>query len=200
MGSPDRVDLEYLYKYAMECQFIIETGGGGHSTVFLSQAAKINNARFVSIELDKNKVEVKIPNVEYRYGWSITRDDIIRPGDPQFRKSRYKNQPDEFIAFNDNDTARMVGEIDLIRKVVKESNIPIDFFFCDTGEYCGIAEWNIVQPLIKIGGYIALHDIHYPKSIKCFQVYHEILSRPSEWQLMVKTDSRQGLCIARKTY
>ena len=92
----------------------------------------------------------------------------------------------------------MRGENDLIRKALKKhSNRKLDFFFCDTGEYCGLAEWNIVKDKIKVGGYFAAHDIYYPKSSKCFKVVQEI-ENSDNWKVLVKTQNKQGLLIARK--
>jgi len=34
MGSPNKEELKILYKYASRCNFIIETGGGGKSTIW----------------------------------------------------------------------------------------------------------------------------------------------------------------------
>ncbi len=52
------------------------------------------------------------------------------------------------------------------------------------------------------GGYdyemsFAAHDIYYPRSIKCFKVREEI-ERSSDWEVMIKTDSDQGLLIAKR--
>jgi hypothetical protein len=91
----------------------------------------------------------------------------------------------------------MEGETDLIRKCVDRYGVP-EFFFCDTGEYCGYGEWTVMRNIIPVGGYIALHDINYPKSIKNYRTYKEILSSPDVWELVYKSNSIAGLCIARR--
>ena len=76
-----------------------------------------------------------------------------------------------------------------MRKVLdKYCDLELDFFFCDTGEYCGIVEWDIVKNKIKTGGCFAVHDIYYPKSIKCYQVVEEI-ERRDKWEVLLKTQS-----------
>jgi len=198
MGSPIENDLEHLYKYAMGSKFIIETGGGGKSTYYLAQAAIESGAKMICIEANKNRIN-PIDGVEYMIGWSVRYEDIIKPGHPKFVGSRYKTI-DRKVAhcrFRWLAHLYMSGEKDLIRKALKKYDIPLDFFFCDTGEYCGLAEWNIVKDVIKIGGYFAAHDIYYPKSIKCYQVATEI-ENSDAWEVLLKTESVQGLLIARR--
>jgi len=198
VGSPNKVELKLLSNYASNCNFIIETGGGGKSTEVLAQAAQNNNSVFVSIEVDKNrrsKMEKSIEEtINYRNGWSISYEDIIKEGDDLFVRSRY-DVTDGRIAMGKKKL--MKGEVDLIRKSIDEFDVDLDFFFCDTGEYCGVAEWRIVSNIIKKGGYFAAHDIYFPKSIKCFQAVAEI-ENSDNWEVVEKTTSSQGLLIARR--
>ena len=188
----DVQDLTYLYQYAHCAEFIIETGGGGSSTQCLAQALKTDTAKMVSIELVAEKV-VPFSRVEFMIGWSIRFDDIIKKGHPLFFESRYYQVIDSDPAHGINN---MEGETDLIRKAIKKHGSP-DFFFCDTGEYCGLAEWNIVKDKIPLGGYFAIHDVNYPKSIKGFQVFKQMVV-DNNWDIILKTNTRQGLCIGRK--
>jgi len=200
MGSPIENDLEHLYKYALGSKFIIETGGGGKSTYYLVKAATESGAKMITIEADKGRVE-PTEGVEYMVGWSVKYEDIIRPGHPKFVESRYKTIDRKVAHCRFRWLAHlfyMRGEKDLIRKALNKYDIPLDFFFCDTGEYCGLAEWNIVKDVIKVGGHFAAHDIYYPKSTKCFQVAKEI-EESDNWQVLLKTESKQGLLIARKS-
>ena len=97
-------------------------------------------------------------------GWSVMWEHIIKPGKSQFVESQYKTIDRKvahcrykWIAY----LLYMRGENDLIRKALKKhSNLKLDFFFCDTGEYCGLAEWNIVKDAIKVDGCFAAHDIY----------------------------------------
>jgi len=194
MGSPVREELEILYHYAQGCKFIIETGGGGKSTQWLAKAARLNNALMVSIEADKSHIR-EVKGVVVIQGWSVAFEDVVKKGDPLFVKSRYPNQIDEKVAMGNRKAMR--GETDLIRKVLAKYNRPLDFFFCDTGEYCGIAEWRIVKDVIVSGGYFVAHDIYYPKSSKNFQVVKMIEEDP-KWVMLEKTMSRQGLLVSMK--
>jgi len=199
MSSPVENDLENLYSYAKGCKFIIETGGGGQSTYHLARAAVESGAKMITIEADKSRSQA-IESVESMTGWSITYDDITKPGYPRFVESRYKTIDRKVAHCRWEWLANlfyMRGEKDLIRKALNKYDIPLDFFFCDTGEYCGLAEWNIVKDAIVVGGYFAAHDIYYPKSIKCFQIAEQI-EESDRWVVMLKTESRQGLLIARK--
>ena len=198
-------ELELLCKYASKCNFIIETGGGGKSTSALAEVASNNNAKMITIEIDIKKCKKRKKIVEYMNGWSITYKDLIKPCHPDFIElpiffEKVKSKSKSFI---DGEIAHgkkhlMVGEKDLIRKALKKyNNKKLDFFFCDTGEYCGLAEWNIVKDEIAEGGYFCCHDIYYPKSIKCFKIAKQI-SESDKWEILEKTKSKQGLLIARK--
>ena len=78
-----------------------------------------------------------------------------------------------------------------------KSDIPLDFFFCDTGEYCGLSEWNIVKNRIIRGGYFAAHDIYYPKSIKSFKILSQI-KKSDNWEIVLQTHTIQGIIVAKK--
>ncbi len=109
-------------------------------------------------------------------------------------KSRYMHVPDKNAAHGIND---LTGETDLVRKTIAKYGPP-DFFFCDTGEYCGLAEWDVVNDVMLSGSYYAVHDIWYPKSIKGFQVVRE-MEFSDRWEILIKTNRKSGLCIAQKT-
>ena len=169
MGSPNKKELKLLYKEAIGSFFILETGSG-LSTKWLSLAAQKNDALFYSI--DVFPVKDKYENVEYRTGWSCSYEDLVKPGDPDFVYSRYRGVPDEKVVLDGEEN--MWGDKDIMRYIFKETQKYPDFFFCDTGEYCGLSEWNIVKDVMSIGSKIALHDIYYPKSIKNFKVAEKI--------------------------
>jgi len=50
---------------------------------------------------------------------------------------------------------------------------------------------------IRLGGIFIVHDIYYPKSIKEFQVL-KIIENDESWEILEKTNSKQGMLIARK--
>jgi len=196
-------DVNYLYEYASKCKFIIETGAGGKSTKFLARAAEKNNAILISIELLKSRCKF-LKRVEYMVGWSVKYDDIIKFNDKDFvemkkwKKWRYRGGDYRDGQAAHGDESMKVEENDLIRKaLLKYKDEELDFFFCDSGEYCGLAEWNIVKDKIKIGGYFAIHDIYYPKSIKGFKVV-KIIKKNKKWKIKVMTSTKQGLLIAER--
>ena len=213
-------DLRLLCKYALNCNFIIETGAGVSTKYFASLYSK-NKAKIISIELNKKRCK-SLKEVKYKIGWSIAYDDILIPESNRSNKTidgrvkYYKRKIGKGFDFGVKECRKrikdfrkegmiaygadflMEGETDLIRKTLKKySELELDFFFCDSGEYCGLAEWNIVKNEIKVGGYFAIHDIYYPKSIKGFKVAKKIENN-NKWKILEKTKSKQGLLIAQK--
>ena len=194
--SWEKKDLKLLCKYAIDRKFIMETGGGV-STKKLAKVAKQYGSIMVSIEIDNDRV-CNMDGIDHQVGWSITYKDIIKKNDKQFIETRKKNK----YPYEDRNVAvfgekYMNGENDLIRKSIKKYGFPPDFFFCDTGEYCGLAEWNVVKDIISVNGVFACHDIYYPKSIKCFQIVKEI-EKSKRWKVLKKTASKQGFFVAKK--
>lgn len=183
--------MEVLITIAKECNYVLETGSGYSTTCFA-----VNDVKVVSIDLlsMSDKMKNDSPGAIFLTGWSIADSDMIKFGHPLFIKSKHKNIPDEKVAFGNFD---MAGKTDLIRKVIKEYGIP-EFFFCDTGEYCGYAEWLIMKDIIPVGGFIALHDIHYPRCIKNFRAYKEIIHNTNKWELIYKSITAAGMCVVRK--
>jgi len=192
MGSPRQKELNYLNEYAQGYKFIIESGSG-LSTKYLSEAKSPDGIMY---SIDVYEPKVKYPDAIYKKGWSVAYEDLILPGHPLFKKSKYNTGPDVKIIFNGKE--HMNGEVDWIRRIIAENqDKQLDFFFCDTGEYCGLAEWNIVSSLISVGGRYAAHDIFRPKSIKNFRVFKEI-KKSNQWKILVTKKSKQGLVIAEK--
>lgn len=83
------------------------------------------------------------------------------------------------------------------RKVVNESKV-FDAIFFDCGELSSNAEWLLLKDSIPKGGFVLLHDVFFPKSIKNFLVaaYIEL---SDEWTVIC-TDMRssQGALLALK--
>ena len=190
MGSPNREEFVAMLEVAKDCNYVLETGSGASTIAFANNGTKVISIDIVGVP---DELTSDSPNATYLTGWSVRYEDIIKVGHKFFNKSRYKGVVDEGPAFC---TGQLTGTIDLIRKVIQEHGVP-QFFFCDTGEYCGIAEWNIMSKLIPVGGYIAMHDIHYPKSVKNFLPYGWAMES-CDWELLYKSNSIQGLCIFRK--
>ena len=191
MGSPTDSELTVLISLAKNCNYVLETGSGYSTRCFARSLVRV-----MSIDLIKPKLDHKpVMGLEtYITGWSIAPGDVIGPEHKYFEESRYKNTPDEDVALG---KCKMEGRTDLIRETIKTYGLP-QFFFCDTGEYCGYSEWLIMKDMLPVGGFIALHDIHFPKSIKNHRAYEEILDSRHEWELIYKSATRAGLCVARK--
>ena len=126
---------------------------------------------------------------------------LIESRSNNFRKHKYYTKKEIDIVGREvafGNSSCMMGEKNLIRKALKRyKDLKLDFFLCDSGEYCGIAEWNVVKNEIKIGGYFAIHDTYYPKSIKGYKVVEKI-EKNKDWKIIVKTNTKQGLVITRK--
>ena len=82
-------------------------------------------------------------------------------------------------------------------KSIMEDEI-IDVVFLDSGEFSSMLEWNIVEPRLRVGGYIILHDIYFPKSFKNWLVASSIISNPKFSTLYIDKSTPQGLMIAKK--
>ena len=143
-------DYQKMSKFARKCKFIMEVGCG-LSTQYLAKVVSRNDARMVTIDGKKKEAVEEIKGIEYYVGWSILIDDIPKVGDPLFIEHPEWGKDKKFT---DKDIGGKIahgqieeieGETNLIRKILSQSKMPLDFFFCDTGEYCGLAEWNIVK-------------------------------------------------------
>jgi len=189
--SLTNLELDALYRYAKNSNFILEVGTG-ISTQFLGKAAMESGGEMVTINITDTPLDLHFKGITYLMGYSICQDDMILRGHPQFTLSRYKNTPDESVAFG---KIKIRPPCDLIRFACE--NRKLDFYFGDSGEYCGLAEWNIVKDLLAVDGWIALHDIYYPKSSKNFQVY-DAIRKSDNWQIYLKTNTKAGLVIAKK--
>lgn len=192
MSKPSifQFELDALKAFAQNRKFILEVGTGV-STKSLAMAAQQCGGDMTTIDVVDNS-PVKFDNVKYLIGYSISQGDMIVKGHPLFVPSRYKGVPDELIALGE---ATIASPCNMIRHACHEREL--DFYFGDSGEYCGLAEWSIVKNLIVKDGIIALHDIHYPKSSKNFQVY-DIIRKSDDWDIHLKTSTIAGLLIAQK--
>ncbi|MCK5604323.1 hypothetical protein KAR91_20710 [Candidatus Pacearchaeota archaeon] len=195
MGSPTKNELEIMVSIAKRCcgggGYLLETGSGASTEYFALRGIKVVTIDLFEVPPERRD---RCLGTEFLTGWSICDEDMVKFGHPMFYKSRYANTPDEKVALGEE---RITGSRDLIREAVSKFGIP-QFFFCDTGEYCGLAEWGIMKSIIPVNGFVAMHDIHFPKSVKNFLAYEEILKDPDKWELIYKSCSRAGLCVARR--
>jgi len=81
---------------------------------------------------------------------------------------------------------------------LKSLDEKFDFIFFDCGEYSSLAEWFILEDQIKQGGYVFLHDIYFPKSIKNF-IVAVLMESSNKWEILyVDKYSKQGGLVARR--
>ena len=190
----DKEDLRHLYQHADGCRFVIETGTG-ISTEYIAKALE-PDAIFYTIDLCPPKQEDRVEGVIYLKGWSTRYEDFLRPGQKGFVRSRYSSFADDVAIRKGKEHFK--GDDDFLRKVLfRHEELEVDFFFSDSGEHCGVPEWQIVKNRIKQGGKFAAHDIYHPKSKKNFQVAAAI-EKSDKWRVLVKTSTKQGLLIAER--
>ncbi len=74
----------------------------------------------------------------------------------------------------------------------------VDMVFLDSGEFSSLPEWEIVSRKLRVGGYVILHDVLFPKSFKNWLVCASIMASP-EWKVIYFDRSNpQGLMVARR--
>ena len=73
----------------------------------------------------------------------------------------------------------------------------VDVVFLDSGEFSSLPEWEIIAEKLRIGGYVILHDIFFPKSFKNWLVCASIRVNP-EWNIVyLDRSTPQGFIVAR---
>lgn len=98
MGAPVRKELKLLRKYARHRNLLIETGGGG-STRWIARAVRETGGKFYSIDISPSLANRNIEGVHHLRGWSISEEDIVKPGEKGFAdRPRYKGA-DKDVAF-----------------------------------------------------------------------------------------------------
>ena len=76
----------------------------------------------------------------------------------------------------------------------------MDALFLDCGELSSVAEFVLLESQVPEGGYILLHDIYYPKSIKNYLVA-AFLELSEEWDVVYRDKaSPQGGLVAVRRY
>jgi predicted O-methyltransferase YrrM len=105
----------------------------------------------------------------------------------------YRTEGDE-LSFHENNN---IEQFDPLLKTIMDDE-EIDVVFLDSGEFSSIPEWEIVDPRIRIGGYVVLHDIYFPKSFKNWLVAGSIVANSDYNVLFIDDTTPQGLMIAQK--
>jgi hypothetical protein len=106
----------------------------------------------------------------------------------------YRTDGDE-LGFHKNNN---IEQFDPLLKTIMDEE-SIDVVFLDSGEFSSLPEWEIVEPRLRIGGYVILHDIFFPKSFKNWLVAGSIMANSSYNVLFIDETTPQGLLIAQKT-
>ena len=105
----------------------------------------------------------------------------------------YRTEGDEFEFHEKNN----IEPFDPLLKVIMEEE-SIDVVFLDSGEFSSLPEWDVVEPRLRVGGYVILHDIFFPKSFKNWLVAGSIAANPDYATLYIDQTTPQGLLIAQK--
>jgi hypothetical protein len=105
----------------------------------------------------------------------------------------YRTDEDELI-FHKNNSIEEFNP--LLKTIMDEENI--DVVFLDSGEFSSLPEWEIVEPRLRVGGYVILHDIFFPKSFKNWLVAGSIMANPCYNVLFIDETTPQGLLVAQR--
>jgi predicted O-methyltransferase YrrM len=101
---------------------------------------------------------------------------------------------------------RYENELDMLRQAESHGRAGVlddlpgewDFVFFDSGELSTIVEWTLLRDRVTPGGFVAFHDIYFPKSIKSCVACSAVVADP-EWDVVFVDDTTpQGLLIARR--
>jgi predicted O-methyltransferase YrrM len=111
---------------------------------------------------------------------------------PQNLIDVYRTPGDELEFHNDG----LESATGCIHDVMKSNEI--DMVFLDGGEFSSLVEWEIIEPLLRRGGYVVLHDIFFPKSFKNWLVCSSISANPNYTVFYIDRSTPQGLMIAQK--
>jgi len=198
INPPTNEDIEVLCCFCRNLPkncIVLETGAGD-STEHIAKSIKPLGGKLYTIDASIKEDKEK-DNIVCISGWSVSYKDLPKPTDPDFVKSKYKDCVDHEMVFLGKEY--MPGKTDMIRETVKKIGPNFDMFFCDTGEYCGLPEFRILEELnfVKIGGFFAAHDIYYPKSVKNYRTL-KILKKSDKWKILKQTKTQQGLVIAER--
>lgn len=102
----------------------------------------------------------------------------------------YRYPGDEFDFFKSRN-----NEPGVLAELVTQS---VDAIFLDSGEFASLVEWEIVSQQLRVGGYVFLHDIYFPKSFKNWLVCASIVAS-DDWEVLYQdTSTPQGMMLARK--
>lgn len=148
---------------------------------------------FVETSMDGRK-EPSVLNALHisRLDVSLLETAIVNNG--KFRQSLldiYRNKDDEFDFLPTAQTSN-----GLLAETLDQSEV--DAVFLDSGEFSSLPEWEIVSKKLRVGGYVILHDIFFPKSFKNWLVCASIRANPRWKTIYLDRSTPQGLMVAKK--
>ncbi|MFP4214774.1 MAG: hypothetical protein ACLFVH_02510 [Phycisphaerae bacterium] len=136
--------------------------------------------------------------LEQQFGGSATASDILISG------NKLEFPPDLLDLYCEE--PRFSDMLDVLRQAETEGRAGLlegldggwDLIFFDSGELSTIVEWQQLQHRVPVGGFVALHDIYFPKSLKSCLACAAIVADPSWDVVFVDNTTPQGLLIARR--
>lgn len=110
---------------------------------------------------------------------------------PQSLLNIYRNKDDEFDFLP---AGKMNNGV--LAEILDQGDVHA--VFLDSGEFSSLPEWEIVSKKLRVGGYVILHDIFFPKSFKNWLVCASIRANPMWKTIYIDRSTPQGLMVARK--
>ena len=104
---------------------------------------------------------------------------------------RSVDEDDEFSFCEENNLTEGV-----LASLFEDSQV--DMVFLDSGEFSSLVEWEIISKNLRIGGYVYLHDIFFPKSYKNWLVCASIKASKHWEVLYINSTIPQGMMLAKK--
>jgi predicted O-methyltransferase YrrM len=150
---------------------------------------------FIEITMDSKRIEKvnKIFNFEKFEGNNLIEKILANKKNLAELIEIYRTDGDE-LSFHEKNS---LEEFDpLLKKIMDEESI--DVVFLDSGEFSSMPEWEIVEPSLRVGGYVILHDIFFPKSFKNWLVAGSIMVNPCYNVLFIDETTPQGLLVAQR--
>ena len=141
----------------------------------------------------------KVSKIAGRWDWSavdlLTADSSLHLSRPLLDLYSQATTFDNAVSFLSNIDAQGKGGV--IDKLTANGS-SWDFIFFDSGELASMIEWLKLKNKIAVGGFVAFHDIYFPKSLKNIIPCAALMADP-DWEVVFCDDStKQGILIAER--
>jgi predicted O-methyltransferase YrrM len=180
--SISRSDLDAYYEGNLDC-----IGGVPYSQVIKA------TGEFVETVMDGRKEAPVLKALDIaRLDAAVLEGALVDNGRfPQLLLDVFRTQDDEFDFLSTTETSNglLAGILD---------GGGVDVVFLDSGEFSSLPEWEIVSGKLRVGGYVILHDIFFPKSFKNWLVCASIMANPGWKTIYLDRSNPQGLMVARR--